>query len=118
MSSGEFSSCQSYYFRMQRTYVVEIISGSSTIRLGDARLISYKATKLVLRWSAKTSAQLSLLRDHATLQTILTFRRASKGVVLWISPPFRAQVKPVEEKNLQFESTLVDKVDLSELRAK
>src|SRR5205814_8802102 len=88
LSSGEFSSCQSYYFRMQTIYVVDIISGSSTIRLGDARLISYKATKLVLRWSAKTSAQLSLIRDHATLQTILTFRLASEGAVFWVSPPF------------------------------
>jgi len=118
ISSDEFSSCQRYYFRMPKIYVVEIISGSSTIRLGDAHLISYKATKLVLRWSAKTSAQLSLIRDHATLQTILTFRLASEGAVSWVSPPFRAQVTSVEEKNLQFELTLLDKVDLSELRAK
>jgi len=102
---------------MPKIYVVEIMSGSSAIRLGDAHLISYKA-KLVLRRSAKTSAQLSLIRDHATLQTILTFRLASEGAVSWLSPPFRAQVTSVEEKNLQFELTLLDKVDLSELRAK
>ena len=90
---------------------MEIISGSSTIRLGDSCLISYKATKLVLRWSAKTSAQLSLIRDHATLQTILTFRLASK---VGLSPFSRS----VEEKNLEFELTLLDKLDLSELRAK